>query len=174
MTQRLLTNDGDIAEDRVVTAAGSYSASAPLSSAGPWVMQMVAFRAAGSAFSYADADANASTVPAALTYVQGNYATPQSSQTSVPVTYTAAQNAGDLNVVIVGWNDATTQVKSLTDSKGNVYQLAVGPTVLTGSNPRVTVDLLRQEHFGAPGRREHRHGDFQCRSLLSGHSHFGI
>jgi hypothetical protein len=44
-TQRLLTNpDGDIAEDGVVTATGSYSASAPLSSACGWVMQMVAFR----------------------------------------------------------------------------------------------------------------------------------
>jgi hypothetical protein len=46
-TQRLLTNpDGDIAEDRVVTAAGSYSASAPLGGGG-WVMQIVAFRAGG-------------------------------------------------------------------------------------------------------------------------------
>ena len=35
--------------------------------------------------------------------------------------------------MIVGWNDATTQVSSVMDSKGNVYQLAVGPTVLTGS-----------------------------------------
>jgi hypothetical protein len=44
-TQRLLTSpDGDVAEGRVVTAAGSYSASAPLSGGG-WVMQMVAFRA---------------------------------------------------------------------------------------------------------------------------------
>ena len=51
------------------------------------------------------------------------------------MTYTAAQTAGNLNVVIVGWNDATAQVSSLTDSKGNVYQLAVGPTVLTGSGP---------------------------------------
>jgi hypothetical protein len=37
------TPDGDIAEDRVVMSAGSYSADAPLSSAGGWVMQMVAF-----------------------------------------------------------------------------------------------------------------------------------
>jgi hypothetical protein len=36
--------DGDIAEDRVVSAVGSYSATAPLTGAGPWVMQMVAFR----------------------------------------------------------------------------------------------------------------------------------
>jgi hypothetical protein len=45
-TQELLTSpDGDIAEDGVVTATGSYNTSAPLSNAGGWVMQMVAFRA---------------------------------------------------------------------------------------------------------------------------------
>jgi hypothetical protein len=44
-TQRLLTNpNGDIAQDDVVTATGSYSASAPLWGSGGWVMQMVAFR----------------------------------------------------------------------------------------------------------------------------------
>ncbi|MGO9896122.1 MAG: choice-of-anchor D domain-containing protein [Bryobacteraceae bacterium] len=43
-TERLLTSqDGDIAEDQMVTATGSYSAAAPLSS-GQWIMQMVAFR----------------------------------------------------------------------------------------------------------------------------------
>jgi hypothetical protein len=45
-TSRLITNpNGDIAEDRVVTATGSYTATAPLGSAGAWIMQMVAFRA---------------------------------------------------------------------------------------------------------------------------------
>jgi hypothetical protein len=46
-TQRLLTSpDGDIAEDQMVAATGSYSATAPLSSSGSWIMQMVTFRAA--------------------------------------------------------------------------------------------------------------------------------
>ena len=46
-TKRMITSpDGDIAEDRVVTTAGSYSASAPLIRSGPWIMQMVAFKAA--------------------------------------------------------------------------------------------------------------------------------
>ena len=40
-TLRLNTPDGDIAEDRVVTATGSYSASVTLSSPGGWVMQIV-------------------------------------------------------------------------------------------------------------------------------------
>jgi chitodextrinase len=45
-TSRMLTSpDGDIAEDRMVTATDSYSATtAALNPAGPWVMQMVAFR----------------------------------------------------------------------------------------------------------------------------------
>jgi len=44
-TKRLMTTpDGDIAEDRMLTAAGSYSASAPVSPSGAWIMQMVAFR----------------------------------------------------------------------------------------------------------------------------------
>ena len=62
-------------------------------------------------------------------YVQGNYAVPQTPETAVTVPYTAAQTAGNLNVVIVGWNDSTTHVSSVTDSNGNVYQLAVGPMV---------------------------------------------
>ena len=33
-----------LAEDEMVTATGSYSATAPLSSSGQWMMQMVAFR----------------------------------------------------------------------------------------------------------------------------------
>ena len=64
--------------------------------------------------------------------VQGNYATPQSPQTTVSVVFTSAQAAGDLNVVVVGWNDSTSTVSLVSDSKGNIYQLAVGPTRMSG------------------------------------------
>jgi len=50
------------------------------------------------------------------------------SSTSVIIPYKAAQSAGDLNVVVVGWYDVTAHVQSVTDSKGNAYALAVGPT----------------------------------------------
>ena len=44
-TTRVITSpDGDIAEDKVVTTAGSNSATATLTSSGPWVMQMVTFK----------------------------------------------------------------------------------------------------------------------------------
>jgi fibronectin type 3 domain-containing protein len=114
-TQRLLTSpDGDIAEDQMVAAPGNYSASAPLSTSGPWIMQVIAFRTP------------------AIGYVQGNSATPQGPQSTVSVAYAAGQVAGDLNVVVVGWNDSTAVVGAVTDSSGNTYTLAVGPTVQNG------------------------------------------
>ena len=67
-----------------------------------------------------------------ISYVQGNYATPQSAPTSVSVAFSAAQAAGDLNVVVVGWNDATATVAGVSDSRGNTYVRAVGPTIRSG------------------------------------------
>ena len=69
---------------------------------------------------------------AAISFVQVNSAVPQSSPTSVAVKYTSAQTAGNLNVVVVGWNDSTATVSSVSDSAGNVYQRAVGPTTVAG------------------------------------------
>ncbi len=68
-----------------------------------------------------------------IAYVQSNYAAPQSAQSSVGVKFTAAQLAGDLNVVVVGWNDATVAVSGVTDTNGNTYTRAVGPTVISGT-----------------------------------------
>ena len=216
-TSRIITSpDGDIVEDQTVTATGSYQATAPLSAAGPWVMQMATFSASSSAgdttpptapsnltataasasqinlawtastdnvgvtgylvercsgagctnfaqigtptstsfsdtgltantsYSYrvraTDAAGNLSnysniatatttgTTGGTIKFIQGNYAVP-SSATTVTVTFKAAQTAGNLNVVVVGWNDASTTVSSVTDTSGNTYVRAVGPTV---------------------------------------------
>src|SRR4051812_18877154 len=65
---------------------------------------------------------------AAPSYVQSTYTVPQAPQATVTVPFTAAQAAGDLNVVIVGWYDTTSSVVSVTDSRGHAYVRAVGPT----------------------------------------------
>src|SRR5262249_39595917 len=70
--------------------------------------------------------------PPAPTFVQGNYADPQTAQTTVTVSFAAAQTAGDLNVVVVGWNDSNRQVSSVADRSGNSYALAIGPTAISG------------------------------------------
>ncbi len=78
-----------------------------------------------------------------IAYVQGNYATPQSPQSAVAVKYTAAQQQGDLNVVVVGWGDSSASVRSVSDASGNTYALATGPTVLSG--------VASQAVYYAPG-----------------------
>jgi hypothetical protein len=71
--------------------------------------------------------------PPTISFIQVNSADPQTPQATVAVTYTAAQRIGDLNVVVVGWNDSTATVNTVTDTMNNVYALAVGPTVQTGT-----------------------------------------
>jgi glucose/arabinose dehydrogenase/chitodextrinase len=68
---------------------------------------------------------NAVAAPAPLAFVQANSATPQTNQTQVSVVYTAPQVAGDTNILVIGWSNSTSNITSVTDSAGNVYQLAV-------------------------------------------------
>src|SRR5262249_37087709 len=69
--------------------------------------------------------------PAPIAFVQAASSTPQTPQATVTVVL-GAQAAGNMNVVVVGWNDSTATVSSVTDTKGNAYALAIGPTVLAG------------------------------------------
>ncbi|HEV2500517.1 MAG TPA: choice-of-anchor D domain-containing protein, partial [Terriglobia bacterium] len=83
-TQRLLTSpDGDIAEDEMTTTAGSYAATAPLSS-GAWVMQMVAFRTPSSV----GADPSIAVNPASVSF--GNVALGSKSSQSIILSNTGA------------------------------------------------------------------------------------
>ena len=75
--------------------------------------------------------------PSTPSFVQVNSATPQSSQSTVNTTYTKAQVAGDLNAVVVGWNETTGNITSVTDSAGNAYQLAAPTTRGTGLSQAV-------------------------------------
>jgi chitodextrinase len=84
------------------------------------------------AFDYAN-NASAQSAPLQVTtappgpeFMQQNYATPQTPQSSVAVIYTDAQTAGDTNILAIGWNDTTAAITSVTDSAGNLYQQAVG------------------------------------------------
>jgi hypothetical protein len=69
-----------------------------------------------------------SSAPAPIAFVQVAVATPSGTSSSVAASYGKAQAAGDLNVVVVGWNDTMSTVSSVSDTAGNAYTLAVGPT----------------------------------------------
>ena len=109
--QRVITQPNkDIVEDMVAVSVRTYNATAPLASGG-WLMQVAAFKTGPQ--------------PTRMLYVQGNYACPQTDQSQVTVTYTNTQSAGNVNILAIGWNDATANLTSVTDSAGNTYQAAV-------------------------------------------------
>jgi chitodextrinase len=58
-------------------------------------------------------------------FKQVAYATPQTDQSSVAVTYASPQAAGDTNIIAIGWSDTTSTITSVTDSTGNAYRVAV-------------------------------------------------
>lgn len=86
-------------------------------------------------------------------FVQGNDnaepTTTPTSGTTVAVPYTAPQTAGDLNVVAIGWPDTSATITSVTDSLGNTYSLAVGPTVQ--SNPPAQAAIYYAPNIRAAG-----------------------
>jgi PKD repeat protein len=79
--------------------------------------------------------------PAApLAFVQIASVDPQFSTQSIQVAFTQAQSAGDTNILAIGWNDMTSTITSVTDSAGNVYQLAA---------PRLAANGLSQAIYYA-------------------------
>jgi chitodextrinase len=66
-----------------------------------------------------------STTTPGPTFVQQGYATPQSPQSMVAAVYADTQEAGDTNIVAIGWNDTSSSITSVTDTAGNVYHPAV-------------------------------------------------
>jgi hypothetical protein len=119
---------GNTAATNVVVGSGTQiTATTPAGSAGAVTVTVTVNGQSGSltnGFTYNGA--------VAISFAQVAAATPQSSTATVSVTYPAPETAGDLNVVVVGWNDTTSTVQSVKDSGGNNYALAIGPTTGTG------------------------------------------
>ncbi len=67
-----------------------------------------------------------------INYIQSATTATGSALTTVPVTMSKVQTAGNLNVVIIGWNDTTTTVSSVTDTEGNTYAIAAPLVTGTG------------------------------------------
>ena len=122
-----VTFGGTAATNVVVVSSTSITATTPAHAAGAVTVTVTVNGQSGSlsnGFTY--------NAPVAIGFAQVAAATPQSPTAMVTVTYPGAQTAGDLNVVVVGWNDTTSTVQSVKDSAGNNYSLAIGPTSGTG------------------------------------------
>jgi hypothetical protein len=117
---------------RVATVPATVTSSSDtgLAASTSYRYAVAAFDAAGNV-SAASASATATTsatgdagAPPALEMFQQNYAVPQSPMTAVSVPYSKAQQAGDLNIVVVGWNGATETIQSVVDTNQNTYSVA--------------------------------------------------
>jgi chitodextrinase len=118
---------------QIASVPGTTYSNTGLSAATSYSYRVRATDAAGNLSGYSNtATATTSTTSSRISFVQVNSSTPQTPSTSVSVIYAAAQRGGDLNVVVVGWNDSTATVTSVSDSSGNAYALAVGPTLQPG------------------------------------------
>ena len=131
-----VTFGGTAATNVVVVNSTTITATTPAGSAGAVTVTVTVNGQSGSlanGYTYNGA--------VAIGFAQVAAATPQSPTATVPVAYPGAQTAGNLNVVVVGWNDTTATVQSVKDSGGNNYSLAIGPTSGTA---------LRQSIYYAP------------------------
>jgi chitodextrinase len=119
----------------VANPTGTSYGDGNLTVATSYTYRVRATDAAGNLSGYSNT-ATSMTSATAIYYIQGANQTPGSGS-SVSATYSAAQGAGDLNVVVVGWGDSTSSVTSVTDSQGNTYVAAGAPTVSSGNATQV-------------------------------------
>jgi hypothetical protein len=72
------------------------------------------------------------TSAAVIAFVQATSQDTKNSVTAASATYANPQQAGDLDVVVVGWSDSSHGVSSISDSAGNVYVRAAAPASANG------------------------------------------
>jgi len=82
-----------------------------------------------------------------ISFIQVAAATPSSSQSVVKVVYPETQTQGNMNIVVIGWHDVVSAVQSVTDTLGNTYHLAIGPT--TGNKIRQSIYYAPNIHSGS-------------------------
>jgi hypothetical protein len=117
----MITNpDGDIVEDRVVTAAGSYIANPSLTSVGSWVMELAAFRASGATPRPTPTPGQSSSVTLAW---DANAATTDPGTNTVGYRVYIGPSSGDYTQSIDVGNSTTATVSGLTS--GSTYYFAV-------------------------------------------------
>ena len=138
---------------QIATPSGTTYSDGGLTASTSYGYRVRATDAAGNLSGYsnvatATTQAAVNNPPAAISFVQSNYATPHPSASSVSVPFSKAQIAGDLDVVVVGWNDSSATLTSVSDSSGNVYSLAVGPTQLSGA---ITQSIYYAKNIRAAG-----------------------
>jgi hypothetical protein len=122
-TSRIITTpDSDIAEDRIVTAIGTYSATASLNPTGNWVMQMATFKAGGS-------------VPPSAPTVSSVAPATGPTTGGTPVTLTGTNFVTGATVTFGGTAATNVNVTSSTSISATTPAHAAGAVTVVVTNP---------------------------------------
>jgi hypothetical protein len=157
-TNWVITNFGDIAEDKDVTSTGSYSASAGMRSSAAWVMQLATFRESG----------QSSSNPAPTVTGIGPSSGPVSGGTGVTITGTGFQSGATVSLggtaasnVVVGSSTsitATTPAHAagavnvvVTNSDAQSGVLSNGYTYLASPDFMITASALSPASVASGG-----------------------
>jgi len=136
---------------RVGTPSGTTFNDTGLSASTSYTYEVRATDAAGNFGAYSTT-VSSSTAGNAITFKQSKNNSPNnSSLATLSATFTSAQTAGDLNVVAIGWGSSTVGISSVTDTKGNIYTLAVGPTTMSGLAATTTIYYAKNIAAAAAG-----------------------
>jgi len=120
---------GTTATNVTVTSSSTITATTAAHAAG--TVDVVVTNTDGQSGTLSGGYTYTSSTGGSIGFVQVNYKTSNPSGSTLAAAYPAAQTAGNLNIVVVGWNDTTAAVSSVTDSRGNTYTRAIGPTTGT-------------------------------------------
>ncbi|HKS96222.1 MAG TPA: IPT/TIG domain-containing protein [Terriglobia bacterium] len=130
-----VTFGGSAATNVTVASSTSITATTPAHAAG--AVNVVVTNTGGQSGTLSSGFTYTSSTSTPISFVQVAAATPQTPSSTVSVAYKVAQTAGNLNIVVVGWNDTTSSVSSIIDTLGNAYTLAVGPTTASGARQSI-------------------------------------
>lgn len=137
-TSRVITTPGgNILEDKVVTAVGSYAATAPVSPSSQWVAQMVAFRQAANAAPVVSAGPNQTlTFPTNSTSLNGTVTDDGLPNNVLTISWSKVSGPGT-----VTFGSSTAQVTTATFSAVGTYvlQLTANDSQLSSSSTTTVV-----------------------------------
>jgi hypothetical protein len=125
-----VTFGGTAATNVIVVSGTSITATTPPHSAG--AVNVVVTDSSGQSGTLTNGYTYTASGTISLVQANSGPSKIQATNKSVSVAYSNAQTAGNLNIVAVGWGDTTSAISSVTDTKGNTYTRAVGPTSNTG------------------------------------------
>lgn len=153
-TSRIITQpDSDLLEDRTITSAGSYSATAPISPSGAWVIQMIAFEATNTITPPPPPPSTFSITSVTNGLAPGTYTVDAPSfpgYTVMPVTQTLTISGANVTATFTATATVVSNGVKLAWGAGTMKACAMGTSGCTNASSIVGYNVYRSTTSGGP------------------------